>query len=430
MSASHEGGTSLDARPGTAARSDVHHRRTTCRACGGSDLHLVLALGDQPLANAFLTNPDQFAAEQRFPLDVFFCGTCALVQLLDVVDPEVLFGHYLYVTGTSETIAAHNKGYARAVVERLGLGSGDLVAEIASNDGSLLSCFRESGVRVLGIEPARNIAEMARERGIDTVSRFFDRAAGAEIAGERGKARAIVANNVLAHVDDPVGFLAGCRDLLTDDGLVYVEVPWALEMKARGEYDTVYHEHLSYFSLTALSRIATEAGLSVVGVDEVPVHGGSIRVRFGTSHAAEPGVERLLAREREAALTSYEGWRAFGAAASRNREALVGLLESLQADGSTIAAYGAPAKGNTLLNFCGIGTGLVPWTVDRNPLKVGLYTPGMHLPVLPVDAIAGRRPDYLLILAWNFAEEIMRQQSAFESSGGRFIVPIPEPRVA
>jgi hypothetical protein len=390
----------------------------------------VLALGDQPLANAFLQGASRFSQEQRFPLDVFFCGTCALVQLVDVVDPEVLFGNYLYVTGTSETIAAHNLEYARAVVDRLGLGRGDLVAEIASNDGSLLSCFQPFGVRLLGIEPARNIAEIARGRGVETVSRFFDRTAGAELAAGHGKARAIVANNVLAHVDDPVGFLAGCRDLLADDGLVYVEVPWALDMKARGEYDTIYHEHLSYFSLTALSRIAQEAGLVVVGVDHVPVHGGSIRVRFGTAPDVEPGVPALLAREQEAALTSFEGWLAFGNAAARNREALVGLLESLRGAGHRLAGYGAPAKGNTLLNYCRIGTDLIPWTVDRNPLKVGLFTPGMHIPVLPVEAIAERRPDYLLILAWNFADEVMRQQAAFESSGGRFIIPIPEPRTA
>jgi SAM-dependent methyltransferase len=341
----------------------------------------------------------------------------------------VLFSHYLYVTGTSETIAAHNEQYAGAVTGRLALGPDDLVAEIASNDGSLLQCFRSRGVRVLGIEPARNIADMARARGIDTLGRFFDRQAGSEIARTRGRARAIIGNNVFAHVDDPVGFLAGCADLLADDGLVFIEVPYALDMLQRGEYDTIYHEHLSYFSVSSLARLSERAGLSVAGVERVPVHGGSIRValRKGGHHLAEPVA--MMAQERTDGLTSLERWIAFGDGAARNRIDLRRLLEQLRRDGRSVAGYGAPAKGNTLLNYCGIGVDLLPWTVDRNPLKVGLFTPGMHLPVLPVEAIGERRPDYLLVLPWNFSEEIIRQQHAFAARGGRFIIPIPSPRL-
>jgi len=406
------------------------HHRETCRACGGRDLRRFLALGDQPLANAMLSGPEQFDHERYVPLDVFHCAGCGLVQLLDVVDPEVLFGEYLYVTGTSETIAAHNREYAESVVRRQRLGAGDLVVEIASNDGSLLSCFQPHGVRVLGIEPARNIAELARQRGIETVCRFFDRDAGRDLAATHGRASAIVGNNVLAHVDDPVGYLSGCADLLADDGLVYIEVPYAQDMLQRGEYDTIYHEHLCYFSVSSLARIAEAAGLRVVGVDRVAVHGGSIRVRFArASHHAET-VRDLMTTEEANGVTSYDAWVAFGARAERARGELRALLESLRSAGASLAAYGAPAKGNTLLNYCRIGTDLVPWTVDRNPLKVGLLTPGMHLPVLPVEAVELRRPDYLLILAWNFADEIMRQQRAHAERGGRFVIPVPEPRVA
>lgn len=406
-----------------------HHRRTTCRGCGGVGLHRFLSLGDQPLANALLTGPDAFADERFYPLDVYFCRDCTLVQLVDVVDPEVLFSHYLYVTGTSETIAAHNEAYAASVISRLGLGPRDLVAEIASNDGSLLSAFARRGVRVVGIEPARNIAAMAQARGIDTEVRFFARGVGTEVAARHGRARAIVANNVFAHVDDPVGFLAGCAELLANDGMVFIECPWALDMLRGGEYDTIYHEHLSYVSVTALARMASDAGLFLAGVERVPVHGGSIRVRFSRTAGAAPDVERAMADEDAAGVTSAAAWDAFGASAARNRDALLSLLAGLRAEGKQVAAYGAPAKGNTLLNYCGIDTAIIPWTVDRNPLKVGLFTPGMHLPVLPVTEVLARQPDYLLILAWNFAEEIVRQQAAFAQAGGRFIVPIPTPRV-
>jgi SAM-dependent methyltransferase len=409
--------------------SNPYHRRPSCRACDGRDLVRVLDLGKQPLANALLPNPAAFASEAFYPLDLMFCRQCALVQILDVIDPAVLFGHYLYVTGTSETIAAHNERYADAVIGRLGLGARDLVAEIASNDGSLLNCFRARGVRVLGIEPATNIAAMARARGIETENRFFDRAAGAEIAAQHGRARAIIGNNVFAHVDDPVGFLAGCADLLADDGLVFIEVPYALDMLERGEYDTIYHEHLSYFSLSSLARVAEAAGLALAGAERVPVHGGSLRVAFGKGRTPSPDVAPMLAAEKANGLTSLERWIAFGEAAARNRAEVRALLQSLKREGKSVAAYGAPAKGNTLLNYCEIGVDLLPWTVDRNPLKVGLYTPGMHLPVLRVETIEERRPDYLVVLPWNFSEEIMRQQHAFAARGGRFIIPIPSPRV-
>ncbi|MBV6521957.1 MAG: hypothetical protein MNPFHGCM_02101 [Gemmatimonadaceae bacterium] len=417
------------ANSASPAERGVHHRRETCRACGAATLRPFLNLGPQPLANAFLRRPEEFAHERFFPLDVYFCESCSLVQLADVIDPEVLFGHYIYVTGTSETIAAHNGAYAQAVVDELALGPADLVVEAASNDGSLLTCFAALGVRTLGVEPARNIAELARSHGVDTVGRFFNGTVASELRATYGSARAVIGNNVLAHVDDTQDFLRGARSLIDDNGRVIVEVPYAQDMLDRREYDTVYHEHLCYFSVTSLARLGEAVGLGVVRVDRMPVHGGTIRVWFAKDRPHEAAVLVLMAQEREAGLTSFGVWEAFGIAAAENRTALRLLLEQLRSDRRTVAGYGAPAKGNTLLNYCGIDTALLPYTVDRNALKVGTVTPGMHIPVLAADTLLARMPDYVLILAWNFADEIIRQQRQYQERGGRFILPIPVPRI-
>jgi hypothetical protein len=407
----------------------VHHKRTECRACGGNRLKLVLSLGQQALANAFLSAPDEFAREARYPLDVYFCEECSLVQLLDVIDPEVLFRDYIYVTGTSDTIASHNVAYAETVIGMLGLAGNDLVVEVASNDGSLLRQFQARGVRTLGIEPARNLAETARARGIETRDWFFN-SETARCAREcYGQARAVIANNVLAHVDDPCDFLRGASHLVADDGLLVFEVPYLGELLDKLEYDTIYHEHLCYFSVTALMRLCESAGLSLAKISWVPVHGGSLRayVRKEGAHSRE--VLDVAAGERKAGLTTAARYEGFAVEVEENRRALRRLLGEMRERGHAVAGYGAPAKGNTLLNYCGIDTGLVPFTVDKNDRKVGLYTPGMHIPVRPVSALAESRPDYLLILAWNFAPEIMRQQQTYSECGGRFIVPIPRPAV-
>jgi SAM-dependent methyltransferase len=410
----------------------IHHRRETCRACGEANLREFLDLGLQPLANAFLHSQAEFAAEPRYPLALYLCLCCGLVQLADVIDPAVLFASYIYVTGTSETIAAHNRGYAATVSNLLGLGPGDLVVETASNDGSLLTCFREFGVRVLGVEPAANIAELARSRGIPTETVFFNQPEAARLRESFGPARAVIGNNVLAHVDDPLGFLAGARALLAEDGLVIVEVPYLGDMIDRLEYDTVYHEHLCYFSVAALLRLAEGAGLRVVRIDRLMVHGGSLRLyaaAAATAPAHAPDVLALAELERGGGLTELARLRRFAAAVERHRSSLLTLLERLRGEGRGIAAYGAPAKGNTLLNYCGISAELVTFAVDRNPLKVGSFTPGMHLPVLPVETILERQPDFLLLLAWNFSEEIIRQQAEYSARGGKFILPLPLPQV-
>lgn len=414
------------------ASKPMHHLRKSCRACDGTDHLRFLELGPQPLANGLLSSLDEAATEPRFPLDVYFCRGCGLVQLLDVVDPEVMFRNYLYATGNADSIAPHNQGYASAVVQRLGLGATDLVVEVASNDGSLLGCFRERGVRTLGIEPATNIAEMARAKGLETINEFFGAAVGQQVAKSHGLAMAVIGNNVLAHVDDTVDFLSGARHLLAPKGNVIVEFPYLGELLNRLEYDTVYHEHLCYFSVAPLLRLFERAGLSVVRVDRVEIHGGSLRVwgaRRDQVPAHAPEVLALVEQERGLGYLSEAHYAAMGPKVIEHRRRLLELLRGLKASGHSLAAYGAPAKGNTLLNYCGIGTDLIPFTVDRSPLKVGLLTPGMHIPVLPVQTLLERRPDYTLILAWNFADEIMRQQSAYAAAGGRFIIPIPEPRI-
>jgi SAM-dependent methyltransferase len=418
--------------PASTPARPTHRLRTDCRACGAGHLHKFLELGPQPLANAFPRSSDEFADEERYPLDVYFCEQCSLVQLLDVIDPEVLFRDYIYVTGTSETIAAHNVKYAQAVVDRLELGADDLVVEVASNDGSLLSCFQRHGVRTLGVEPATNIAEIARARGIETVNRFFDQETAADVRATHGAAMAVIGNNVFAHVDDSRGFLRGCRDLLADDGLVIIEAPYLREMIEKLEYDTVYHEHLCYFSVTALRTLCESAGLSLVAVDRMPVHGGSIRMYAGRrerypEHSAQ--ALAMIQEEETLGLTTLPRFERFAADVEENRRTVRDLVTSLVESGKRVVGYGAPAKGNTLLNYCAISTDLLPYTVDKSSLKVGRYTPGMHLPVRPTSTLLDEQPDYVMILAWNFADEIMRQQSEYASRGGRFIIPIPSPRI-
>jgi hypothetical protein len=410
----------------------IHNKRSTCRVCGGKDLRLFLQLGPTPLANSFLDFESDFVSEVSYPLDVYFCNDCSLIQLLDVIDSQVLFRNYIYVTGTSDTIAAHNMSYAQAVVDLLKLGPADLIVEVASNDGSLLKFFQTHKVRTLGIEPATNIAEMANAQGVETVNRFFNFNAATEIREDYGVAKAVIGNNVLAHVDESRDFLLGCKELISEDGLVIVEVPYLRELLERLEYDTIYHEHLSYFSVSTLKRLCDEVGLSIVRIDRVPVHGGSLRLYAGRpeyygSHA--PAVSSLVKDELRLGLNNFARYQQFASDVGNNKNALLELLESLLGQGKTMAGYGAPAKGNTLLNYCHIDTRLIPYTVDKNPLKLNKFTPGMHIPVLPVDTLLERQPDYLLILAWNFAQEIMLQQDKYYQRGGRFIIPIPTPKV-
>lgn len=409
----------------------AHTRRAACRACGTPFDAPFLQLGPMPLANNLPRSPEELATQGLYPLDVCVCRTCTLVQTPDVIAPEVLFGHYVYLTGMSDTMRTHNRGYAAHVVALVGAGPGDLVVDIASNDGSLLLEFQAHGVRTLGIEPAANVAEIARGRGVDTITRFFDDAAGADLASTIGPAKAVLANNVLAHVDDPVGFLRGMGRLIAPDGLVIVEAPYVGEMLDRLEYDTIYHEHLSYFSIGALARLAEEAGLWLVRVDHVAIHGGSLRAHFGRPgrHAAHgAAVVEAIASERGRGFADAARYERFAADVRANREAMRAMVGEHTAAGRVVAGYGAPAKATTLLNYCGLGGGAVAFTVDRNPLKVGAFVPGVGVPILPVETLVERRPDVAIIFPWNLAAEIARQQAAYLAGGGRFVLPLPSPR--
>ncbi len=410
----------------------IHHKRNCCRLCASTNLHLFLSLGEMPLANAFLETPANFREEPSFPLDVYFCANCTLVQLLDVIDPTVLFRHYNYVTGTSDTIAAHNVEYARAMVERLELKPSDLVIEIASNDGSLLKNFRPYGVRTLGVEPAQNIAAIANAAGIETVNQFFNASLALQLASAYQRAQCIIANNVLAHVDDPKDFLQGCKQLLAREGIISIEVPYIYNLIEQLEYDTIYHEHLSYFSVQSLMRLCQEVGLVIIGVETMPIHGGSIRVLMGHREryrTPATSVLDLVKSEQALGLDQLRRYNAFCDDVLAHRRNLLGALHELKTSQKSIAGYGAPAKGNTLLNFCKIGTDLLPYTVDKSMLKVGRYTPGMHIPVRSISDLVQDQPDYVLVLAWNFVEEIMRQQELYRKRGGKFLVPFPAPHI-
>jgi SAM-dependent methyltransferase len=385
-------------------------------------------LGPTPLANQFLDNQAAARAIARYPLDLAVCPTCSLVQIMDTVPPEELFSHYLYFSSYSASFLQH----AESVVDRLcrtqELGPGSRVVEIASNDGYLLQYFKARGIPALGIEPAENVARAAREeRGVETLCAFFGRGLAKDLVAQGWRADVVVANNVLAHVADLTGFVAGMAELLAPDGLAWIETPYLGCMVDGGQFDTIYHEHLCYYSVTALVRLFRPHHLVIENVDFSPFHGGSLclQVRPAAGRTEGPAVRELLEREAAWGVAKPESYAPFRAGVKRLRREAIALVEEEAAGGRTVAAYGAAAKGTILLNVFGLNDERVPFVVDRNPHKQGRFVPGTAQPILPVEALAERRPDDLLILAWNFADEIMSQQRAFADQGGRFVIPIP-----
>jgi SAM-dependent methyltransferase len=401
----------------------------SCRSCGSRRLDLVLSLGETPLANALLTEEQLTQPEARYPLDLAFCPDCSLVQITETVPPEQLFSHYLYFSSFSDTMLRHAERIALRLLESRHLGPDSLVIELASNDGYLLQFYRQAGVPVLGIEPAANIAEAARERGIPTLTKFFGKGVATELHRAGTLADVVHANNVLAHVSDLNGFVAGIATVLKPDGVAVIEVPHVKTMLEALEFDTIYHEHLCYFSLIALQALFSRHGLTVVDVERLPIHGGSLQLFLESTGTPSAAVCTLLDEERAMGLDRLAFYKDFGSRVEALRTELRELLSGLKRDGKRLAAYGASAKGSTLLNYCGIGRETIDFVVDRSTVKQGLYTPGTHLPILAPEAVEQHRPDYLLLLVWNLADEILEQQRAYRERGGRFIVPVPAPRV-
>ena len=402
-----------------------------CRSCGSAPLEVFLQLGDLPLPDALLRESQLAEPEPRYPLDLAFCPDCALVQILASVPPERLFvENYLYFSSYSEDLLRHAREEALALADELALGPESLVVEVASNDGYLLRNFVELGIPVLGIDPAPIQAEAAEAVGVPTLREFFGSELARRLLAEGRCADAIVANNVLAHTPDPNDLLAGAALLLADDGVVAVENTYVRDLIENLAFDTVYHEHFSYLSCTSITALAERNGLHLNGVEHFPgVQGGSLRWRLGKRKSPAPEVERYLEEERERGLDRPDYYRSFGERVERACGELLALLRKLKATGASIAAYGAAAKGTVLLNHAGIDGSLIDFVVDRNPHKQGLFMPGVHLPIRDPSALLEDRPDYLLLLAWNYRDEIMRQQDEYRRDGGRFVVPLPEPDV-
>lgn len=406
-------------------------QKLTCRSCSSGGLELILDLGETPLANSLLTEDSLGKPEDRFPLQLFFCPSCTLVQIGETVSPEKLFRDYLYFSSFSDTMLRHAESIVSRVVAERKLGPGSLAAEVASNDGYLLQYYKNRGIPVLGIEPAQNIAKVARERGIETISEFFNAQVGGELARQNRQADVVHANNVLAHVADLNGFVEGFKRLIKPEGVVIVEAPYLKDFLDHCEFDTIYHEHLCYYSLTALDTLFRRHGLVIHHVERVAIHGGTLRIFAGHSDKVVPDatVTGLLAEEKAWGVDRAETYRDFSARVQSMKTKLRALLESLKAKGQRVAAYGAAAKGSTLLNYFGIGRDILEFVVDRSTYKQGRFMPGVHIPILAPSALVERMPDAVLLLTWNFAGEILEQQSEYRQRGGKFIIPIPEARI-
>ena len=407
--------------------------RPTCRFCGAALEHTFVDLGMSPLCESYVDRAHLNSMERFYPLHVRVCHECLLVQLEEYVAAEDIYSDYAYFSSYSDSWVEHARRYVEAVTGRFGLGSGSRVMEIASNDGYLLQHFVARGIPCRGIEPAANIAKVAEERGIPTTVRFFGCDAARDLAREFGRADLLLGNNVLAHVPDINDFVGGMKVLLGPAGVITMEFPHLQRLMAQNQFDTIYHEHFSYLSLGAVERIFAHHGLRLFDVEELSTHGGSLRIyACHAEDAAKPDtgeVRRIRAGERAFGLDALDGYGGFERRVRATKNKLLRFLIEAREAGKTIIGYGAPGKGNTLLNYCGIRSDYLDYTVDRSPHKQGKYLPGTHIPILPPERIRETRPDYVLILPWNLEKEITQSMAYIREWGGRFVVPIPEVKV-
>jgi len=405
----------------------------TCRFCGAALRHTFVDLGMSPPCESFLAADQLNKMEAFYPLHVFVCEQCFLVQLEEYVSPETIFSEYAYFSSYSDSWLAHARAYTESMVERFGLGPQSLAVELASNDGYLLQYFMEQGVGVLGVEPAANVAAVAVGKGIPTLVKFFGRDMAADMVREGTRADLIVGNNVLAQVPDLCGFVEGMKTLLKPQGVITLEFPHLMRLMEGNQFDTIYHEHFSYFSFLTTGRIMERFGLRVFDVEELPTHGGSLRVYAchaqDDSHPVTQRARELAGREETAGLTRLQTYFSFDEKVKETKRKILAFLIDAKRAGKSIAGYGAPGKGNTLLNYCAIRTDFLDYTVDRNPYKHGKFLPGTHIPVFPPEKIRQTQPDYVLILPWNLRNEIREQLSYIRDWGGQFVVPIPEVEV-
>jgi hypothetical protein len=400
-----------------------------CLFCAAPLRHTFVDLGMSPLCESYLTADQLNQMEPFYPLHVSVCARCFLVQVQEYVSPQTIFTEYAYFSSYSDSWLAHAAGYVDMITQRLGLTSASQVVELGSNDGYLLQYFVAKGIPVLGVEPAKNVAAAAMAKGVPTATRLFGRQTACDLVAEGRRADLLCGANVLAQVSDVNDFVAGMKCLLRPHGVATIEFPHLMRLMEENQFDTIYHEHFSYFSFTSAERIFGAHGLTLFDVEELPTHGGSLRIyaRHGEDSTKPVGgrVRQLRAREEAAGFNRLERYTSFTEQVQETKWRLLDFLIGAKRQGKRIAGYGAPGKGNTLLNYCGIRTDFLDYTVDRNPYKQGKFLPGTHIPILAPDAIRETRPDYVLILPWNLKHEIMEQLSYIRSWGGQFLVPIP-----